>query len=205
MQLGKYFCRALQTQEIKGWKSWSGMWQPYIGSTIALSDLPDFHSNCCIIAHRIARKILVEKDFKFDLNLNESLYLIYGVGPVQAPRALRSHALGLVDTPEVSKGRVNISSGSTRFGANDVRRVLTRLHGILMWISWPILGMTGIFFALWMRPIKPEGRWFQVHRALMVASLFVGALGVFFIFVAQYRRGPIRGLINFKDNVCDKG
>ncbi len=54
-----------------------------------------------------------------------------------------------------------------------------------------------MFFALFMRPALPNGEWFQAHRALMVMSLIVGLLGFFFIFVAQYRRQPNPGLINF--------
>ena len=35
-------------------------------------------------------------------------------------------------------------------------------HGIFMTIAWPILAVTGIFFAAWMRPALPNGEWFQV-------------------------------------------
>ena len=39
---------------------------------------------------------------------------------------------------------------------------LVQAHGIFMTIAWPILAVTGIFFAAWMRPALPNGEWFQV-------------------------------------------
>ena len=133
----------------------------------------------------------------FDLPLNSSLYLIYGYSDSQAANQLNTHGLGVRLTPQVSSGRVNPQTGSASFGVDAVRPALTRFHGILMWISWPVLAFTGMFFAFYMRSALPNGEWFQVHRALMVASLIVGALGFFIIFVAQYRRQPYRGLIYF--------
>ena len=40
-----------------------------------------------------------------------------------------------------------------------------------MIIAWPLLAVTAIFFAAWMRPALPNGEWFQVHRAVMLGSL----------------------------------
>ena len=42
------------------------------------------------------------------------------------------------------------------------RERLVRAHGILMIIAWPVLAMTAIFFAAWMKPALPNGEWFQV-------------------------------------------
>ena len=145
----------------------------------------------------IGREAVTSGDDQFDLPLNTSLYMIYGYSDNQALDALMTHGVGLLYTPEVSRGRVNPLGGTAAFSADRVRPSLTRLHGILMWVAWPVIGLTGMFFALFMRPALPNGEWFQIHRALMVMSLFVAALGFFFIFVAQYRRQPNNGLINF--------
>jgi len=67
-----------------------------------------------------------------------------------------------------------------------------------MWVSWPVLGCTGIFYALWMRPVMPQGRWFYIHIILMLSSLVTGLLGMASIFASQYRR---KGLIDFPDIV----
>jgi len=79
-------------------------------------------------------------------------------------------------------------------GADTVRDGLIRAHGILMIIAWPILAMTAIFFASWVKPALPNGEWFQVHRAFMIASLFIAALAFLLIFVA-FRQNAIPGLI----------
>ena len=34
--------------------------------------------------------------------------------------------------------------------------------GIFMIVSWLLLAITGIFFASWMKPLLPNGEWFQV-------------------------------------------
>ena len=48
-------------------------------------------------------------------------------------------------------------------GDNFPRLPLVRAHGALMLIAWPLFGVTGIFFASWMRPALPKGQWFQVN------------------------------------------
>ena len=127
--------------------------------------------------------------------MNGSFFLLLGVGERQAAGAINTHELNVL--PQVSAGQVNPATGTAVFGDNrdNVRNGLTRAHGIFMWISWIFLASTGIFFANWMRPALPNGEWFQVHRALMIASLIVGAIGFLFIFVAQINR-PTPGLID---------
>ena len=74
--------------------------------------------------------------------------------------------------------------------------------GIFMITAWILLATSAAFFAAWMKPILPNGEWFQVHRALMIASLFVGAGGFIFAFVAHTKKSVIPGLIGFNPNVC---
>ena len=60
-------------------------------------------------------------------------------------------------------GRVNILEDSGVVGAEiTTRERLVRAHGILMIIAWPVLAVTAIFFAAWMKPALPNGEWFQV-------------------------------------------
>ena len=75
-----------------------------------------------------------------------------------------------------------------------IRSALVRFHGILMLVAWPLLVSTAIFFAAYMKSALPNGEWFQIHRALMIAALFVGASGFVVIFIAQLRN-PTPGLI----------
>ena len=100
------------------------------------------------------------------------------------------------------------------------KEALTKVHAILMLITWPLLATTGIFFAAWMKPALPPpplpATWFkvsyrtctkvmrltsfllihdfQIHRLFMLASLFIGAAGFIIIFVANVQT---QGVISF--------
>ena len=115
---------------------------------------------------------------------------------------LGMHPMGS-GNPLISDSTANPVRDEVDIGADiDEDRIrLTRAHGILMIIAWPVLAVTAIFFAAWMRPALPNGQWFQIHRAFMLASLFIGAVGFMLIFVAQRNR-PDPGLIDLgSDNV----
>ncbi len=134
-----------------------------------------------------------------DFDLTAPFYLLFGVGQDQAAHSLRQHSLHLLNIPQVSQKPVIPASDKGDFGADTIYPpALTRAHGILMWIAWPVLACTGIFFAMWMRPVLPGGAWFQIHRALMLTSLAVGLVGFACIFIAQYRK---KGMIDFADIV----
>lgn len=62
--------------------------------------------------------------------------------------------------------------------------------GIVLIIAWMLLGTGGIFFATWMRPSFPGGRWFQAHRALMLTSLLLVIVGVALAFIATKDNDP---------------
>ena len=66
-----------------------------------------------------------------------------------------------------------------------------------MVIAWPLLAVTAIFFAAWMKPALQEGKWFQFHRALMIMSLVIAMIGFVLVFVAN-RNNSRPGLIEFK-------
>ena len=60
--------------------------------------------------------------------------------------------------------------------------------------AWILLASSAIFFAAWMKPVLPNGEWFQVHRAFMIVSLFIGAAGFIFAFIAN-AKSEIPGFI----------
>ena len=94
---------------------------------------------------------------------------MYGVGPTgSGAQALNSHVQGAAGNPLLSADRVNAVVDSGDLG-NDFPMVqLLRAHGILMLIAWPLLAISGIFFAAWMRPALPNGEWFQVNTYMYV-------------------------------------
>ena len=72
-----------------------------------------------------------------------------------------------------------------------------------MLTAWVLLATSGVFFAAWMKPTLPNGEWFQSHRALMIGSLFVGAAGFIFAFVAHAKNTTIPGIIDFNPDVIN--
>ena len=134
-----------------------------------------------------------------DLSLDSPYLLLLGRSPMSRVGSLAVHLFGagnpVITTaaPMVNPAVDVIDIGAT---PNIIPEMLTRAHGILMIIAWPIMAVTAIFFAAWMRPALPNGEWFQVHRAFMLGSLFVGAVGFLLIFVAQYQSSPDPGLID---------
>ncbi len=133
-------------------------------------------------------------DLLQDIDLNGEYYVLYGRSVLPFAGELSTHTGN--ELPAVSANLVNVLT-STGVQAADsfqsVRNGLVRAHGILMLIAWPLLATTAIFFATNMRGALPKGEWFQVHRAFMIASLILTALGFVLIFISQ-ARNPIPGL-----------
>ena len=69
-----------------------------------------------------------------------------------------------------------------------------------MMLAWPILAYLGISMARHMKPALPNGGWFQIHRILVLTSLFFTCLGFLLIFVA-FHNNDTRGLITLGDVV----
>ena len=65
-----------------------------------------------------------------------------------------------------------------------------------MVISWLLLAVSGIYFAAWLKPSFPDGKWFHFHRILMIASLLLTTVGFALIFIADKDNRPA-GLITF--------
>ena len=115
--------------------------------------------NFCSVA-----KEIIASGSDEDLNLNVGLFVMFGVGQTgTGEAALASHNFG-EEIPQLSQQRVNPAVDGGNITGSDFPMVpLLRAHGILMLIAWPLLAVSGIFFAAWMRPALPNGEWFQVR------------------------------------------
>ena len=88
---------------------------------------------------------------------------MYGVGPSGGGlQGLSSHVQGAGGNPLLTD-RVNITLAEGDLVNDFPMGQLLRAHGILMLIAWPLLAISGIFFAAWMRPALPNGEWFKVY------------------------------------------
>ncbi len=101
-----------------------------------------------------------------DLNLDDDYYVMWGrgdtLGDMPAPTGFSRFEMH-EDIPEISDDRYNLARDSGDITAGRLRERLIRAHGVLMVVAWPVLALTGIFFAAWMRPALPNGEWFQVN------------------------------------------
>jgi len=123
--------------------------------------------SCIILSCSISKRI--SPSDAQDLALNENLFLIWARRVEVDPRApmLTTHAIpGETGVRGVSAARFNPSTARSVVGGsvfdNIHRPNLIRAHGILMIIAWPLLGLIGIFFPLYMKTVLPNGEWFQV-------------------------------------------
>ena len=113
-----------------------------------------------------------------DLNLNDpNIYVMYGIGPeASGAGPLSVHNTG-AGNPVLTTGTFNPAVSAGDGSNNFPMGALLRAHGILMLIAWPLLAVSGIFFAAWMRPALPNGEWFQVCTCVCNCTMLVGALG----------------------------
>ena len=111
---------------------------------------------------RFAKRIAAT-DINQDLDLNAEFFVMYGVGPDgTGASSLATHVQGPGGNPLLSGNAVNVVVFEGELADDFPRDQLLRAHGILMLIAWPLLAVSGIFFAAWMRPALPNGEWFQV-------------------------------------------
>jgi len=113
-------------------------------------------------------KRIAPSDLDQDLDLSSDLFVIFARRLSESPslNGLTTHADGGPSVRGTSEAQVNPVNGVGIIGGSDFDAIhrpnLIRAHGILMIIAWPMLAVTGIFFALFMRPALPNGEWFQV-------------------------------------------
>ncbi len=123
----------------------------------------------CRVSKRIAPSTPPGTGIVEDLDLNDNLFVIFArrVTPSNVLNALSSHDIDGEAVRGASDAQFSIAAGAGAVGGNVFDTVhrpnLIRAHGILMIIAWPLLAITAIFFALFMRPALPNGEWFQVN------------------------------------------
>ena len=95
-----------------------------------------------------------------NVDLDSNLYILFGRRTQDSNAgSLRIHS----SIPKISARKYNPVKDNDQGEASSFPKIpLIRAHGILMLIAWPLLGVSGIFFASWMRPALPKGQWFQV-------------------------------------------
>ncbi|XP_068710334.1 ferric-chelate reductase 1-like isoform X2 [Montipora foliosa] len=135
-------------------------------------------------------------------DLNTSLFLIGGYGPLDSGGGIEQH-----DTlPLSSPNRLRVTEAGRVMG-DDPFTTSMLVHGILMAIAWTMFAFVGLFTARYMRevwePTEIFGKkaWFTVHRLLMTTtvSLTIAGTIVIFVHVGGWSSGdgahPICGII----------
>ena len=94
--------------------------------------------------------------------MNEEYHILYGRRRGESNSGfLFRHEMGPGNNPSFSVQTVNPVTAGGSVGVFPKQQLL-RFHGILMIVAWPLLAVSGIFFAAWMKPALPNGEWFQV-------------------------------------------
>ncbi|XP_064386742.1 putative ferric-chelate reductase 1 [Halichondria panicea] len=137
---------------------------------------------------KVIKRILPSDEF--DINLNQDLYVLFGKRSKNASTLDILNAHDFAHLPEISDKKINITYGNgTATGENkDFENALVKTHASLMLITWPLLVVTAIFFPVFMKPALPSGGWFQIHRALMLTSVVVGAVGFASVFIGHIHK-----------------
>ena len=65
-------------------------------------------------------------------------------------------------TPAISSKTANPARYSGDVGCIQLRKALSKAHGILMIVAWPGLAGTAMLFAAFLKPVLKKGKWFQV-------------------------------------------
>ena len=66
-------------------------------------------------------------------------------------------------TPAISSTTANPARYSGDVGCIQLRKALSKAHGILMIVAWPGLAGTAMLFAAFLKPVLKKGKWFQVE------------------------------------------
>ena len=118
-----------------------------------------------LISTRAIKRILPSD--QFDIDLNQDLYVLYGKRSSEASTLKIINPHDFDNLPEVTTDTINVVNAtgnpSSDGSFEEVRRKLTKTHGVLMLIAWPLLAVTAIFFPVFMKPVLPGGEWFQVR------------------------------------------
>lgn len=102
-----------------------------------------------------------------DIDLDSDVFIMYGsTSHTSLGQALSSHRSSAsfnrweqYRNPYLTEHQFNPAKDVG--GALPSTRLL-RAHGVIMMVAWPLLAVTAIFLATWMKVYVPKGRWLQV-------------------------------------------
>ncbi|XP_019855379.1 PREDICTED: putative ferric-chelate reductase 1 isoform X2 [Amphimedon queenslandica] len=134
----------------------------------------------------------------FDYDLHNRYYILLGCSTTKSDLDV-NFPYHQPNFPAISDSMLHpFGNGTdTASGKPTFEKRMIRAHGVLMVIAYPVLLLTAVFFAAWMKPTMPK-MWFQVHRALTLASLVVSLTAFAVVFIAN-KNNPTPGIINLHD------
>ena len=83
--------------------------------------------------------------------------------------------------PTISSTTINPADQTGGPTFSLLHRALTKTHGVLMIVAWPVLAGTAVLFPAFLKPVLKKGKWFQVgccmpFTFLPLSSLFPPSL-----------------------------
>ena len=100
--------------------------------------------------------------FVFFLSSHWSLFFLLPVLPASTSQGFTFHQR----IPSISATTVNPAQYAGAVENTQLRKALTKTHGVLMIVAWPVLAGTAVLFAAFLKPVLKEGKWFQVRHVL---------------------------------------
>lgn len=100
--------------------------------------------------------------FVFFLSSHWSLFFLLPVLPASTSQGFTFHQR----IPSISATTVNPAQYAGAVENTQLREALTKTHGVLMIVAWPVLAGTAVLFAAFLKPVLKEGKWFQVRHML---------------------------------------
>lgn len=91
-----------------------------------------------------------------------SLFFLLPVLPASTSQGFTFHQR----IPSISATTVNPAQYAGAVENTQLREALTKTHGVLMIVAWPVLAGTAVLFAAFLKPVLKEGKWFQVRHML---------------------------------------
>ncbi|XP_042321648.1 ferric-chelate reductase 1-like isoform X2 [Sceloporus undulatus] len=126
--------------------------------------------------------------FKRRLNLDAYYYIFLVDGEVSEGGIIHQHHR----QPLITNGKYNVSGLPKDIGGSR-SPFLIKIHGALMFVAWMTTASIGVIIARFFKPVWPslllfgEEIWFQVHRVLMMTTVFLTSAS--FVLPFLYRGG----------------
>lgn len=157
------------------------------------------------------KQVNPSKEEFYDISAGSNYYILMATGSVSAVsgrKTLRQHSKRVASNAAVDLTTVEGVVGDE--DAGKTKRLLTKVHGILMVIAWCIFANVGVLMPRYYKPTW-SGRtwcgkaiWFQIHRPCMTMTLLATAAAFIIIFVAVrgYSDLPSPGVAHPPLGIC---